>query len=73
MKKKKLELRKKTIATLSDSESKKIVGGLQYTTSFSDCTHFICCGDNCTTTTTFHVTSVYPTPCTTNEISWCVC
>lgn len=49
MKKKKLELKKKVIASLSDVQKAKIIGGSDdaYTTSNSDCTHFICCGDTC--------------------------
>ena len=70
MKKKKLELKKKTIATLSDSESKNIAGGDAYTTSFSDCTHFICCGDNCTTTQKT-IKTVLPANCGSVEATWC--
>jgi hypothetical protein len=48
MKKKKLGLNKKVIASLSDIQKSKIVGGDDaYTTSFSDCTHFLCCPDDC--------------------------
>ncbi len=56
MKKKKLELKKKVIASLSDVQKAKIMGGddAAYTTSFTNCTHFICCGDTC---------SVEPTNC----------
>ncbi len=66
MKKKKLELKKKVIASLSDVQKAKIMGGddAAYTTSFTNCTHFICCGDNC---------SVEPTNCgdTCNTCNTC--
>ena len=49
MKKKKLELKKKVIASLSDSQKSKIMGGEEaaYTTSFTNCTNFLCCGNFC--------------------------
>ncbi len=48
---KKLELKKKTIAALSDVQKSKIIGGDDaYTTSHSNCTHFLCCPDDCGTT-----------------------
>ena len=47
MKKKRLELKKKVIASLTDAEKKQIMGGANYTTTFSECTHFLCCGYGC--------------------------
>ena len=48
MKKKKLGLNKKIIASLSDIQKSKIIGGDDaYTTSFSNCTHLLCCPDDC--------------------------
>lgn len=47
MKKKKLTLNKKVITTLSANEMGKIKGGVVYTTSNSDCTHFLCCHTQC--------------------------
>lgn len=70
MKKSKLELKKRTIATLSDSESKNVLGGEAVTTSFSRCTNFVCCGDGCTTTT--QIKTIYPDPCQQNSnYTWC--
>lgn len=46
MQKKKLKLNKKVITTLSNNEMGKIRGGV-YTTSNSDCTHFLCCQTQC--------------------------
>lgn len=47
--KKKLELKKKVISSLTDAEKRNVIGGGDdaYTTSFSDCTYFICCGEGC--------------------------
>ena len=47
MEKRKLELKRKTISVLSDDELKKLDGGLAepVTTSFGNCTGFLCCGD----------------------------
>lgn len=48
MEKKKLTLNKKVITTLSNAEMGKIRGGEQaYTTSNSDCTHWLCCHSQC--------------------------
>lgn len=47
MKRKKLTLNKKVITTLSSNEMGKIRGGVLYTTSNSDCTHFLCCQSQC--------------------------
>lgn len=48
MKNKKLELRKKVISSLSDADQRQVVGGVEpITTSNSDCTHFLCCKDDC--------------------------
>jgi hypothetical protein len=70
MKKKKLELKKRTIASLSDAESQSIIGGADpKTTSITRCTDFICCGDGCTTTTLPR--TLYPMPCASNEYTWC--
>jgi hypothetical protein len=70
MKKKKLELKKKTIASLSDAESQSIIGGADpVTTSISRCTDFICCGEGCTTTTILN--TAYPQPCWSNVYTWC--
>jgi hypothetical protein len=44
---KKLNLKKKIIAKLSDQEQLTVKGGLAITTSFSACTHFLCCGPGC--------------------------
>jgi hypothetical protein len=44
---KKLNLNKKVIAKLSDLEQQEVKGGQQYTTTFTECTHFLCCGDGC--------------------------
>lgn len=41
--KKKLSLKKKVVATLSDSEKKLIIGGNMATTSYVECTGFTCC------------------------------
>ena len=51
---KKLELKKKIIVPLNDAEQRNIMGGDDeaYTTSFTACTHFICCGDTCSVTPT---------------------
>lgn len=65
MKKKKLELKKKVIASLSDAQKAKIIGGDEaYTTSNSDCTHFICCGDTC---------SIDPDNCPNDTNDTCTC
>lgn len=45
MKIKKLELKKKVITSLSNADQQKVIGG--YTTSNSDCTHFLCCNNDC--------------------------
>lgn len=48
MNKKKLSLKKKTISTMSEIEQRLVKGGnAAYTTSFTNCTHFICCGNTC--------------------------
>ena len=48
MKNKKIELRKKVISSLSDADQRQVVGGVEpLTTSNSDCTHFLCCKDDC--------------------------
>jgi len=60
MKKKKLSLTKKTITTLSDSQKNAIKGGDLYTTSFTNCTHFACCGDTCQPTGSLLDTSCCP-------------
>ena len=49
--KKKLELKKQVIASLSNVEMGKVIGGEAYTTSNSECTHFICCETGCRTET----------------------
>lgn len=59
MKKKNISLKKKIIASLSDIEKDSIKGGA-YTTSFSNCTHFICCGDTCSPTGSVLDTSCLP-------------
>ena len=65
--KKKLELRKKVISSLTDAEKKNVIGGGEdaYTTSFSDCTYFICCGEGCAEETSLDATC--PTSLTTCE------
>jgi hypothetical protein len=47
---KKLNLNKKVIAKLSDLDQLQIKGGLAKTTTFSECTHFLCCGNGCEAT-----------------------
>lgn len=47
MKNKKLNLKKRTIAILSEVEAAKLVGGAAFvTTSVGECTGFLCCETN---------------------------
>jgi hypothetical protein len=70
MQKKKLTLNKKILLSLSDAEKKAIVGGDAYTTSFTNCTHFLCCGDYCTTLPP--IKTPYPDDCVARSVpTWC--
>lgn len=44
---KKLNLNKKVISKLSDLDQQQVKGGVAYTTTFSVCTNFLCCGNGC--------------------------
>jgi len=62
---KKLKLNTKVISDLSAAEQAQVNGGVAapVTTSFSNCTHFLCCGPGCEATAV---------DCETNQATDCV-
>lgn len=73
--KKKLELKKKVVSTLSDTEKKLIVGGNAATTSYVECTGWLCCTPYTTvpyeTTTVVECTLLNSNTCQSTTITGC--